>query len=46
MSIRHTVRKRYLGATLESKTVKQDKLIHALTKTENDLIIVGTVGTL
>lgn len=45
MSIRHTVRKRYLGATLVSKTDKQDKLIHALTQTDNDLIIVGTVGT-
>lgn len=45
MSIKHTVRKRYLGATLEPKTIKQEKLIEALTKTTSDLIIVGTVGT-
>lgn len=45
MSIRHTVRQRYLDATLDPKTVKQSKLIHALTQTSNDLIIVGTVGT-
>lgn len=45
MSIRHTVRKRYLGATLTPKSEKQVKLIDALMNTDNDLIIVGTVGT-
>ncbi len=45
MSIKHTVRKRYLGATLSPKGENQEKLINALMNTDNDLIIVGTVGT-
>lgn len=45
MGIKHTVRKRYLGATLDPKTIKQEELIHALTQTDDDLIIVGDVGT-
>ncbi len=45
MSIRHTVRKRYLDATLESKNDNQKKLLLALVKTNDDLIITGTVGT-
>ena len=45
MSILHTVKKRYAGATLVHKTDIQEKLVKALAQTKNDLIVVGNVGT-
>ena len=44
MSVWHTVPKRYLTATLETKSERQDKLVTALTNSNDDLIIIGSVG--